>query len=64
MRMKKIICKIALLCLAALTACTGPAPVEAPHEPKVLSIIPKAGYPGTEATISGWWLEGRILGND
>ena len=58
MRMKKIICKIALLCLAALTACTGPAPVEAPHEPKVLSIIPKAGYPGTEATISGWWLEG------
>jgi hypothetical protein len=25
------------------------------HSPRLLSIIPKAGYPGTEATISGYW---------
>ena len=57
MRMKKTI--YILLTALSVLGCRDAGIVDGPHDPKVLSIIPKAGYPGTEATISGWYFEGK-----
>ena len=57
MRMKKTI--YILLTVLSVLGCRETGVVDGPHDPKVLSIIPKAGYPGTEATISGWYFEGK-----
>ena len=51
--MKKYL--ILLAGVLALAGCGSDAPEAVEHSPKLLSIIPKAGYPGTEAVISGYW---------
>ena len=55
--MKKILYIVFALTLAA--GCGNEVAPDVPRAPKVLSIIPKAGYPGTEAVISGWFFEGK-----
>ena len=62
--MKKTLQILAVLALAVLSACREGKSDDIPHDPKVLSIIPKAGYPGTEAVISGWWFEGKAVSVD
>ena len=47
-----------LLSLAALCGCKDGIVEQGPFAPKLLSVIPKAGYPGSEATISGYYLSG------
>lgn len=55
--MKKIL--YFALSMLSLAACHANVQPDGPHDPKVLSILPKAGYPGTEAVISGWYFEGK-----
>ena len=62
--MKKTLQILAVLALAVLSSCKEGKSDYVPHDPKVLSIIPKAGYPGTEAIISGWWFEGKAVSVD
>ena len=47
-----------LLSLAALCGCKDGIVEQGPFAPKLLSVIPKAGYPGSKATISGYYLSG------
>lgn len=59
--MKKSLLYFALTLLALVTyGCKDEEVIPEVHIPKVLSIIPKAGYPGTVATISGYYLEGNV----
>ena len=60
--MKKTLQILAVLALAVLSSCKEGKSDYVPHDPKVLSIIPKAGYPGTEAIISGWLPHGSRKG--
>ena len=59
MRMKRILYILFAIVLSA--GCAEKSLPEGPHDPKVLSIIPKAGYPGTEAVISGWYFDGSSV---
>ncbi len=44
---------LAIVCIAS--GCREKESEEAMHAPELISIIPKAGYAGTEAIISGYW---------
>lgn len=54
--MKKILKYIALAvsCSAMAISCHEDSQVSPEAKPKVVSLLPKAGYPGTEAVISGY----------
>lgn len=59
--MKKTYIISALLLLAtSMAGCSEDIPQEAQHAPELISIIPKAGYPGTEAIISGYWFSSEM----
>lgn len=53
--MRKILTLItSLICLAGFVACQDNETEPEKQAPKVLSLLPKAGYAGTEAVISGY----------
>lgn len=55
--MKKIytVILLAIASLAMFSGCENAVETHVEHSPELVSIIPKAGYAGTEAVISGWW---------
>ena len=57
--MKKTLAYILLAGAALLSAACQPKGESEPVKPtpKVLSLLPKAGYPGTEAVIAGYGFE-------